>query len=418
MQQGTPQKTRVLFFAWGDSIHARRRIGIFCADDTFDVGVVSTFHYDFKNAENFYLSDLPKTNEKKSWPSRFLIRKFHAATAKTLHFVLRFFGGVSPDECSNFVRDFFLSRHYIKTFKPDVIFLQTLMYPSYLSYFWLNKIPMVVTFWNGDVTWWAKWTGIERAFKKQIVRYGAQRAAAITVNSHSALQACLGYGVAENKVNLIRYPGVDLQMFSPSSDRTKVREQLGLEGEGRIVFCPRGIGSYLNSDIIIEAAAIVIKHRPDTRFLFLVPESSWGLWQSHLQRVEELGIAANVMAVGKIPWERMPAYYQVADAMVSISSNDSLPNCMLEAMACGTPVIIGDIPQIAEWVEDGVNGYSISPRDPAALADRIERIFTDFDGVVQGFVKNNISLVQRELDSRIAAESIKCLVRKIAKYSN
>jgi glycosyltransferase involved in cell wall biosynthesis len=418
MQQGTQQKTRVLFFAWGDSIHARRRIGIFCADDTFDVGVVSTFRYDFKNAENFYLSDLHKTNDKKSRASRFLIRKMHAAAAKTLYFALRFFGGVSLDECSNFVRDFFLSRHYIKKFKPDVIFLQTLMYPSYLSYFWLNKIPMVVTFWNGDVTWWAKWTGIESAFKKQIVRYGAQRAAAITVNSGAALQACLGYGVAEDKVNLIRYPGVDLQMFSPPSDRVKVREQLGLEGEGRIVFCPRGIGSYLNSDIIIEAAAMVIKHRPDTQFLFLVPEGSRLEWQSHLQRAEELGIAANVMAVGKIPWESMPAYYQAADAMVSISSNDSLPNCMLEAMACGTPVIMGDIPQIGEWVKDGVNGYSVSPRDPAALADRIERTFTDFDGVVQGFIKNNITLVQREVDSRIVAESIKRLVRKIARYSN
>jgi len=418
MQPDTQQKTRVLFFAWGDSIHARRRIGIFCEDSSFEVGVVSTFRYDFKNAENFYLSDSHKMNEKQSRSSRFLIRKFHAATAKTLHFALRFFGSVSLDECSNFVRDFFLSRYYIKAFKPDVIFLQTLMHPSYLSYFWLNKIPMAVTFWNGDVTWWAKWTGIERAFKKQIVRYGAQRANAITINSHSALQACLGYGVTEEKVNLIRYPGVDLQMFSPPSDKAKVCEQLGLQGDGRIVFCPRGIGGYLNSDIIIEAAAIVIKHHPDTRFLFLVPESSRGEWQSHLQRVEELGIAANVMAVGKIPWESMPAYYQVADAMVSISSNDSLPNCMLEAMACGTPVIMGDIPQIGEWIRDGENGYSVPPRDPAALANRIERIFTGRDGVVEGFIRNNIALVQREVDSRIVAESIKRLVHEIAKGSN
>lgn len=418
MQQGTPQKTRVLFFAWGDSIHARRRIGIFCEDSSFEVGVVSTFRYDFKNAQIFYLSDEHKVNEKQNRATRFLIRKCHAATAKTLHFALRFFGSVSLDECSNLVRDLFLVRRYVRDFKPDVIFLQTLMYPCYLSYLCLGRIPMMVTFWNGDVTWWAKWMGIERAFKKQIVRHGAQRANAITVNSGAALQACLGYGVAEDKVNLIRYPGVDLQMFSPPSDKTQVRKQLGLQGEGRIVFCPRGIGGYLNSDIIIEAAAIVIGHHPDTRFLFLVAEGSRGEWQSHLQRAEELGITANVITVGKIPWESMPAYYQAADAMISISSNDSLPNCMLEAMACGTPVIMGDIPQIGEWVRDGENGYSVPPRDPAALADRIERIFTDRDGVAEGFIRDNIALVQREVDSRIVADSIKRLVREIAQASN
>jgi glycosyltransferase involved in cell wall biosynthesis len=411
MQRGSPQKTRVLFFAWGDSIHARRRIGIFCADDTFKVGVVSTFRYDFKNAENLYLTGAIAGAGRIS-------RLLHVVAALPLYLVLRFFGGVSLVECSNLVRDLFLVRRYVRDFKPDVIFLQTLMYPCYLSYLWLGKTPMAVTFWNGDVTWWAKWMGIERAFKKQIVQHGAQRANAITVNSGAAFQACLDYGVGEDKVNLIRYPGVDLQMFSPPSDRTKVREKLGLLSEGRMVFCPRGIGGYLNSDIIIEAAATIIGRHPNTRFLFLVPEGSRVEWQSHLQRAEELGIAANVKAVGKISWESMPAYYQAADVMVSISSNDSLPNCMLEAMACGTPVIMGDIPQIGEWVRDGVNGYSAPPRDPVALADRIELIFTDREGVVEEFIRNNMALVQREVDSRIVADSIKRLVREIAQASN
>lgn len=415
MQTHTQQKTRVLFFAWGDSIHARRRIGIFCEDNTFEVGVVSTFHYDFKNAENFYLSVEHKANEKQSRATRFLIRKLRAVATKTLHFSLRFFGDVSLEECSIFVRDFFLSRYYIKTFKPDVIFLQTLMYPSYLSYFWLNKIPMAVTFWNGDVNWWAKWTGIERAFKKQIVRHGAQRANAITVNSGAALEACLGYGVMKEKVNLIRYPGVDLQMFKPCPDKAEVREQLGMHEGSRIVFCPRGLGGYLNSDVIIEAAAEVIRQFPNTQFLFLVREDVSDEWDNHLKRAEELGIASNIRRISNVPWENMPVYYQAADVMVSISSNDSLPNCMLEAMACGTPVIMGDIPQIGEWVMDGENGYSVPPRDASALADRIMRVFTDRDGAVEGFVQRNIGLVQREVDSRIVAVSIKRLVRDLAK---
>lgn len=409
MKQGENQKTKVLFFAWGDSIHARRRIRIFCEDPSFEVGIVSTFPYDFKNVENFYLSGVLKKKK-----SSLLTKIGRAVTALPIYLVLRFFGGVSLAECSNILRDIFLVRRYVREFNPEVVFLQTLLYPSYLSYFWLNKIPMMVTFWNGDVTWWAKWTGIERAFKKQIVQYGVRRANAITVNSHAALQACLGYGISEEKVRLIRYPGVNLKMFKPRSNKAEVRDQLGIQGEGNMVLCPRGVGGYLNSDVIIEAAAVVVRQFHDTKFLFLVHEWDKEVWNICQERAKVLGITKNVIGVGKVTWEEMPRYYQAADVMVSISSNDSLPNCMLEAMACGVPVIMGDIPQIREWVMDGENGYSVPPRDPTALAERIVRIFMDRDDVLGSFVQKNIGMIQREADSRIVADAVKKMVRDIA----
>ncbi|MBK7422026.1 MAG: glycosyltransferase family 4 protein [Propionivibrio sp.] len=414
MKRVPQYRTRVLFFAWGDSIHARRRIGIFCEDDSFEVGVVSTFRYGFENASNYYLSGVLQADEKASRLLRLMTRCCFALPGSLLYLAMRFFGGASLAECSNFVRDIFLIRRYINDFRPDVVFLQTLMYPCFLSYFWLNKIPMIVTFWNGDVTWWAKWTGIERALKRKIVQHGARRAAAITVNSRAALNACLGYGATEEKVRLIRYPGVNLQMFKPHLNRAEVREQLGLPSESRIVFCPRGLGGYLNSDIIIEAAAQVIKRFPDTQFLFMVRDDVREVWDFHLKQARELGVVSNILGVGNVPWENMPLYYQAADVMVSISSNDSLPNCMLEAMACGVPVIMGDIPQISEWVTDGKNGYSTPPRDPFELASRIVRVFADQNGVVDEIVQHNIGLIHREVDSRIVAVAVKELVHGIA----
>jgi len=414
MKRVPQYRTRVLFFAWGDSIHARRRIGIFCEDDSFEVGVVSTFRYGFENASNYYLSGVLQADEKASRLLRLMTRCCFALPGSLLYLAMRFFGGASLAECSNFVRDIFLIRRYINDFRPDVVFLQTLMYPCFLSYFWLNKIPMIVTFWNGDVTWWAKWTGIERALKRKIVQHGARRAAAITVNSRAALNACLGYGATEEKVRLIRYPGVNLQMFKPHLNRAEVREQLGLPSESRIVFCPRGLGGYLNSDIIVEAAAHVIKRFPDTQFLFMVRDDVREVWDFHLKQARELGVVSNILGVGNVPWENMPLYYQAADVMVSISSNDSLPNCMLEAMACGVPVIMGDIPQISEWVTDGKNGYSTPPRDPFELASRIVRVFADQNGVVDEFVQHNIGLIHREVDSRIVAVAVKELVHGIA----
>lgn len=407
MKQEYREKTKVMFFAWGDSIHARRRIGIFCDDPSFEVGVISTFCYEFKNAKNYYLSNVLPVEER---PSGRLI----AFTAWLLTIVLSRFGGISKDECVNFVRDIFLVRRYLKAFRPNVIFLQTLMYPSYLSYFFLHKTPMVVTFWNGDVTWWAKWTGMERAFKKKIVEYGARKAAAVTVNSRAAYSACLQYGAEEKKIKLLRYPGVDLTIFKRQPDKMQARIRLGLKAETKMILCPRGLGGYLNSDTIIESVAEVIERFPDVLFLFLLREGDRAVWSLHSKRAGELGITNNLAAIDKVPWDAMPLYYNAADMMVSISSNDSLPNCMLEAMACGIPVVMGDIPQIREWITDGRNGYSVSPRDPSALAERIGWVITDHHNLVEEFVTRNINLIQRELDSRNVSVAVKALIHQLA----
>jgi glycosyltransferase involved in cell wall biosynthesis len=87
---------------------------------------------------------------------------------------------------------------------------------------------------------------------------------------------------------------------------------------------------------------------------------------------------------------------------------------MLESMACGCPVIMGDIPQIREWITDGVNGYTCPTRDAEKLASCIQKIFEDKDGTNEHFVKYNLALVRRELDSEKMSSRIKELVVTIS----
>src|SRR5687768_18412964 len=101
----------------------------------------------------------------------------------------------------------------------------------------------------------------------------------------------------------------------------------------------------------------------------------------------------------------MPLYYRAADVMVSPSSNDSLPNCMLEAMACGVPVVMGDIPQIREWVRHDDNGLLTPPRDTQLLANAVLRILAT-DGPGEKFTPKNLDLVSEEVDSRKVALAI------------
>lgn len=246
--RGGKGPVRVLFLAWGYSIHAVRRIRIFSEDPGFEVTVVSTHDYRIPGARNILLSGEAEKAEiagrfsrdrAGSWAgtSRLLRRigrvlgkgrdlcryvpalvRFGVTDPRTIRSALNSQDVLLELEIGR--RDLSILESAVHEFRPDLIFLQTLLYPCYLSNLLRTSIPRMITFWNGDVTWWAQWTGTERLIKKRIVTRAANHARAITVNSAMARDACLSYGVRAENVHVIRYPGVDRTRFAP--DRKSV----------------------------------------------------------------------------------------------------------------------------------------------------------------------------------------------------
>ncbi|MBE0602669.1 MAG: glycosyltransferase family 4 protein, partial [Deltaproteobacteria bacterium] len=298
-------------------------------------------------------------------------------------------------------------------FDPHVVFLQTLLYPCYLAYFLPEGYPIVVTFWNGDVTFWSQWDGIDRVIKRQIVSHGVRRASALTVNSEHARRCLMEIGAEADKIHMIRYPGVDLERFAPGS-KPEARRALGISAE-KVVLCPRGIGGFRNSDVIVEAAAKVARTNPGTLFLFVSVSKNDAEWERHLEKAGAMGIADCLRLDGHVPWETMPLYDRAADVVVSISSEDSLPNCMLEAMACEVPLIMGDIPQLRDWMEDGVNGFLVPCRDPDALAEKISRILGAAPEEIGKWTGRAATLVREKCDGKTAGREIRNLVKDVAR---
>jgi glycosyltransferase involved in cell wall biosynthesis len=403
--------TRVLFLCWGFSIHARRRIQIFVDDPAFQVAVVSTFDYAFPNAMNVKLSgaSINPSSSSAGAPRRFL-RSWLSPALKEKLVPIRTLLGLGSEVLSAW-RDFMTLRETVDGFRPDVVFLQTLQYPSYLAYGLSGSTPTVITFWNGDVTYYAKWTGLEMLAKRRLVLHGITRATAITVNSKTAFEKCLEHGATADKLHLIRYPGADLTRFKPGS-REGAGQKIAVSAQ-KVVLCPRGLGSFFNSDVIVEAAAHVIRQVPSVLFLFISGVGGQAEWERHVARGQELGFANNLRWDGQVAWEDMPAYYQCADTMVSIKTNDSMPNCMIEAMACGVPVIMSNTPQNREWVVDGTNGFLCQPRDPVECAAKILRVLQDDGNLAKQFASINLSRVASEANSAVNSERIKQLVKDL-----
>ena len=81
--------------------------------------------------------------------------------------------------------------------------------------------------------------------------------------------------------------------------------------------------------------------------------------------------------LGAIPQERLPAVYNAADALVLASSREGFPNVLLEALACGTPVVATAVWGTPEIVASRVAGRLVEERSPEALARAIRELLAD-----------------------------------------
>lgn len=201
-----------------------------------------------------------------------------------------------------------------------------------------------------------------------LTRMGLRRAAYISAKSQFIAEAArrLGYRGAMD----VNYWGSDLGRFRPG-DRAGARRQLGLATDGPLVLSPRAIEPRLNIHLIVEAFAEVTKRHPDGQ-LVILGRATPGYREQVVAAIGQLGLAGRVRVLDEVSQEVLPAWYQASDVVVSVASVEGFPNTVLEVMACGVPVLVGDIAQIRELLADGTNARICSIDAPAIASALID----------------------------------------------
>jgi glycosyltransferase involved in cell wall biosynthesis len=85
----------------------------------------------------------------------------------------------------------------------------------------------------------------------------------------------------------------------------------------------------------------------------------------------EGGVLDQVSFPGQVSYADLPHYYRSTDLYLSASHSDGTSISLLEAMACGQPALVSDIPGNREWVTPGENGWWFPDGNPDALAGEI-----------------------------------------------
>jgi glycosyltransferase involved in cell wall biosynthesis len=95
------------------------------------------------------------------------------------------------------------------------------------------------------------------------------------------------------------------------------------------------------------------------------------------------GVLERVHFGGQIPQSDLPRWYHMADLFISPSHVDGSSVSLMEALACGLPCLVSDIPANKEWVTDGENGWLFRDGDADDLAEKILRITAERESLAK-----------------------------------
>ena len=171
------------------------------------------------------------------------------------------------------------------------------------------------------------------ALPRRMMRWTAERAAASIGVCAALVDVLRQWGVAEGKLHVMRN-GVDLQRFHPRPP-AECRRELGLEG-GPLLLSVGHLIERKGHHVAIDALPAVRRVHPDARLLIVGEGEERARL---LERAAARGVADAVRLVGAVPNERLAAWYGAADALILASSREGWANVLLEAMACGCPVV-------------------------------------------------------------------------------
>ncbi len=215
---------------------------------------------------------------------------------------------------------------------------------------------------------------LPRLYRKMNYPRSAAAADAIIINSESLRAEIQRYlEVDPGKLKLI-YEAVDHDLFRPG-DVGEARARVARYGVNRpFVLFVSSLWPYKNCDGLLRAWALA-RGELDGRQLAVVGAGRDEKYVASLRSLAgELGIASDVNFVGAIPLEETVSFYRAADAFVYPSLNETFGLPILEAMACGCPVVTSDISAMPETA--GGAAVLSDPKDPASIAKALGEALT------------------------------------------
>jgi glycosyltransferase involved in cell wall biosynthesis len=203
--------------------------------------------------------------------------------------------------------------------------------------------------------------------RREPIRRTLRDAGAVIAVSRSLERRALELGAVAARTHVIPN-GVDVARFLPL-DRAAARDALRIPRDERMVLVVARLEPVKGLDLLSAAMAALRARAVDAR-AHVVGE---GPGRRAVEEAIRASAVEDAMRLhGSRPAETLPLWYAASDVVCLLSHSEGCPNVILEALACGRPVVATDVGGIPDLVRDGENGFLVRSRDPGEVADRLE----------------------------------------------
>ncbi|SIO07814.1 Glycosyltransferase involved in cell wall bisynthesis [Parasphingorhabdus marina DSM 22363] len=218
-------------------------------------------------------------------------------------------------------------------------------------------IPFSIKARGADIHHWGNQPGCQ----DQILA-AADKAAGLLAVSCALKQDMIDLGMIGDRIT-VHYTGVDQSQFQPVN-REKMKAEMGIAGP--LLICTGALIPRKNQALIIKAMTAF----PNARLIL----AGSGPEETNYRRLaDRLGVAGQVQFMGNVPHQKLAALTAAADIAVLVSRSEGLANAWVEALACGTPIVISAAGGAKELLANPDAGRIVE-ENPDAIAEAIRSI--------------------------------------------
>ncbi|HWQ46905.1 MAG TPA: glycosyltransferase family 4 protein [Longilinea sp.] len=277
-------------------------------------------------------------------------------------------------------------RKVVRQIKPDLIHAGPIQRVAFLPAL-IGFHPLVSMSWGSDLlketdrNAWMRWN----------TRFTLAHSDWLVGDCLVVKDKAISLGFDPQRISLFPW-GIDLQQFFPQKEQG-LKERLGWEHEF-VILSLRSWEPVYGVDVVVKAFIKAIQREAHLRLLLL---GNGSLAPEIHQLVSANYLEDKVSFGGQIGQDNLPTYYHNSDLYVSASHSDGSSVSLMEALGCGLPVLVSDIPGNREWIELGKTGYLFTDGAADDLAQKMVEVYQQRAGIT-GMKKNARALAMERAD--------------------
>jgi L-malate glycosyltransferase len=252
-------------------------------------------------------------------------------------------------------------RRVLRMVQPDVIHAGPIQNAAFLAAA-AGARPLVSMTWGYDLL-----VDADRGpLWRWATRFTLKRTTVLLGDCQAVRDKANKFGFPPERTVLFPW-GIDLERFSPGKDEG-IHARRDWDDDAFVLLSLRSWEPIYGVEVLARAFMRAARKEPRLRLMLMSSGSQAPLVRRILR---DGGVEDRVFFGGRVSNPDLPQYYRAADLYISTSHTDGSSVSLMEALGCGCPVLVSDIPGNREWITPGEQGWLFKDGDDAALAEGI-----------------------------------------------